>query len=99
LRNLIEVAGIVRDTGVARFLCLSERSEESRIFFDANYRTFNRGLNVQARLRRIRSSSAPHALSEVEVFCAEKDPGFFAALRKTPRGSAPAHSAPVPKLS
>ena len=36
-------------------------------------------LNVGA----IRNSSAAHAPSEVEVFCAEKDPGFFAALRMT----------------
>ena|SRR5271168_2823452 len=30
-----------------------------------------------------RSGSASHAPSEVEVFCAEKDPGFFATLRMT----------------
>jgi hypothetical protein len=34
------------------------------------------------------SSSASHALSEVEVFCAEKDSGFFAALRMTQKEAA-----------
>jgi hypothetical protein len=56
----------------------------------------NHGSETLARLRRIRSSSAPRALSEVEVFCAEKDPGFFAALRMTTREGALAHSAPLP---
>jgi hypothetical protein len=42
------------------------------------------------------SSSASHALSEVEVFCAEKDSGFFAALRMTQKKRAPARVAPAP---
>jgi hypothetical protein len=96
LHNLVEAAGILGRYRGAGCLCLSERSEESRIFLEANYRTLNHGSNVNARLRRIRSSSAPRALSEVEVFCAEKDPGFFAALRMTTRESAPAHSAVLP---
>jgi hypothetical protein len=42
------------------------------------------------------SSSASHALSEVEVFCAEKDSGFFAALRMTQKKRVPARVAPAP---
>jgi hypothetical protein len=42
------------------------------------------------------SSSASHALSEVKVFCAEKDSGFFAALRMTQKKRVPARVAPAP---
>jgi len=58
------------------------------------------------------SSSASHALSEVEVFCAEKDSGFFPfggaqgfgwwkrsypeALRMTQKKRVPARVAPAP---
>ncbi len=43
-----------------------------------------------------RSGAAPHALSGVEVFCAEKDSGFFAALRMTQEKGAPARVRPTP---
>jgi hypothetical protein len=36
--------------------------------------------------------------SEVEVLCAEKDSGFFAALRMTQRKNAPARIDPAPTL-
>ncbi len=46
-------------------------------------------VGIELNVRALRSSSAPRALSEVEVYCTEKDPGFFAALRMTQKKSAP----------
>ena len=41
------------------------------------------GAGIELNVRALRSSSAPRALSEVEMFCTQKDSGFFAALRMT----------------
>ncbi|MGA6973217.1 MAG: hypothetical protein WBY93_16410, partial [Candidatus Binatus sp.] len=78
----------LRNSGVLAFCVIPSVAEGPRIFLDANRRTLNHGSNVHARLRRIQSSSASRALSEVGVFCAEKDPGFFAALRMTEEATA-----------
>ena len=42
---------------------------------------------IELSVRAFPSSSAPHALSEVEVFRTEKDSGFFAALRMTQKNA------------
>jgi len=55
-----------------------------------NLARVSRIMGANARPTWNRSGSAPHALSDVEVFCTEKDPGFFAALRMTQKKIAPA---------
>src|SRR5579863_10239182 len=77
-------------------LCHSERSEETRIFLGARHFDFTQGTrsrpapNSRSMSRRtlrnrdrLPSSSASHAPRGGEVFCFEKDPGFFASRRMT----------------